>query len=294
MQFLIYSILLNAYMGIIFIYFHKFKVDFFQAIVFNYIVCVCTGSFMQGAFPISTDTLSTSWAPWAILMGTLFIIVFNIIANSTIKAGITSTQTANKLSLIIPVIFAAYLYGEKISYVKWAGIFIAFISIIFTVYRKNQLQKKGGILALLLPILLFVSSGAIDTLTKYIELHFLHNDIDASYFVISGFFTAAFWGVLVLILLYVFGKKTFHIKNIIAGILLGIPNYFSIFYLIKALKSSYLSSSAIIPINNIGILFIVSVWSVFICKEKLTKLNYIGLLLSLIAIALIFFGDKIG
>lgn len=294
MQFLIYSILLNAYMGIIFIYFHKFKVDFFQAIVFNYIVCVCTGSFMHGGFPISNNTLNLTWAPWAILMGTLFIIVFNIIANSTIKAGITSTQTANKLSLIIPVLFAAYLYGEKITYVKWAGIAIAFISIIFTVYRKNQLKKKGGIFALLLPILLFVSSGTIDTLTKYIELHFLHNDIDASYFVISGFFTAAFWGILVLILLYVFGKKTFHIKNIIAGILLGIPNYFSIFYLIKALKSSYLSSSAIIPINNIGILFTVSIWSVFICKEKLSKLNFIGLILSLIAIALIFFGDKIG
>jgi drug/metabolite transporter (DMT)-like permease len=91
---------------------------------------------------------------------------------------------------------------------------------------------------------------------------------------------------------YITSKRVFNIQNLLAGIVLGVPNYFSIYYLIKALQSNSLSSSATIPINNIGVLFVVSMFGIFIFKEKLNKANYIGLLFTLLAILLIFFGDK--
>jgi len=72
-----------------------------------------------------------------------------------------------------------------------------------------------------------------------------------------------------------------------------VPNYFSIYYLVKALQSNALSSSAIIPINNITVLFAVSLFGIFVFKEKLSKLNYIGLILTIMAILLIFAGDKL-
>jgi hypothetical protein len=40
MLYLFLSILLNAYLGILFAYFKKYKIDIFQAIVFNYGICV--------------------------------------------------------------------------------------------------------------------------------------------------------------------------------------------------------------------------------------------------------------
>lgn len=293
MNYLLISILLNAYIGVIFVFFNKYKVDLYQAIVYNYITCVVTGSVVIGRFPLQVSTIDEPWFKWALLMGTLFILVFNIIAVSSVKAGVTATQTSNKLSLIIPVLFSWYVYQEAIGWVKWLGIALALLAVIFTITKTEKSSKKKSVWIFLLPFALFIGSGIIDTLTKYVETHFIKNDAIANDYLIAGFFTAAFLGTLLLILLYIFNKKTFQIKHLIAGIILGIPNYFSIFYLIKALSSSTMSSSATIPINNIGVLFVVSLFGIFIFKEKLSKLNYAGILLTIVSILLIYFGDKI-
>lgn len=291
MNSILLSIFLSSYIAIIFIYFNKYKIDLFQAIVFNYLICVVTGSVVLGKFPLGIQTLDTSWFPWALLMGVLFISVFNIIAFSTIKAGVTVTQTANKLSLIIPVLFAWYVYKETMGIVKWVGVILAILAVIFTVSKAEKSKTKKTVWTIVLPILLFIGSGIIDTLTKFVETHFIKNDTMANNYLIAGFFVAGVSGFIILCVLYIFKKKKFHIKHLIAGIILGVPNYFSIFYLIKALSSKGLSSSAIIPINNIGILFVVSIFGIFILKEKMSKLNYIGILLSIISILCIYFGD---
>lgn len=292
MNYLIFSILLNAYLGVIFVFFNKFKVDLFQAIVFNYIFCVVTGSVVIGQFPIQIATIEEPWFKWSLLMGFMFIAVFNLIAASSINVGVTATQTSNKLSLIIPVLFSWYLYHEAIGYIKWVGIFLALVAVLFTVFKSEKGARVKSIWVYFLPILLFIGSGLIDTLTKFVEARFIKNDTTANTYLIAGFLSAAVIGFLALLFLHGFGKKKFHIKHVFAGMILGIPNYFSIFYLIKALQGNTLTSSAIIPINNIGVLFVVSLFGIFIFKEKMSKLNYVGIVLTILSIALIYFGDK--
>ncbi len=292
MNYLIFSILLNAYLGVIFVFFNKYKVDLFQAIVFNYIFCVITGSVVIGEFPIQIATIEEPWFKWAMLMGFMFIAVFNLIAASSINVGVTATQTSNKLSLIIPVLFSWYLYQEAIGSIKWVGIFLALLAVLFTVFKTEKGARVKSVWVYFLPILLFVGSGLIDTLTKFVEARFITNDTTANTYLIAGFFSAAVIGLFVLLFLYGMGKKKFHIKHLVAGMILGIPNYFSIFYLIKALRGNMLTSSAIIPINNIGVLFVVSLFGIFIFKEKMSKLNYVGMVLTILSIALIYFGDK--
>jgi drug/metabolite transporter (DMT)-like permease len=226
-------------------------------------------------------------------MGFLFISVFNLISISSVKVGITITQTSNKLSLVIPVVFSYLVYHENISWLKLIGIIVALIAVVLTSKNNNAIEKSKKISwQYMLPVILFISSGIIDTLTKYVERTYLTtNDISNAY-LISGFFIAAILGSIVLSYQYITSKRVFNFKNLLAGIVLGVPNYFSIYYLIKALQSNSLSSSATIPINNIGVLFVVSMFGIFIFKEKLNKANYIGLLFTLLAILLIFFGDK--
>ena len=79
MNYLIISILLNAYLGIVFVFFNKLKIDLFQAIVYNYITCVVTGSYMSGGFPLTVSSIDEEWFKWALLMGFLFISIFNIV-----------------------------------------------------------------------------------------------------------------------------------------------------------------------------------------------------------------------
>jgi uncharacterized membrane protein len=291
--YLLLSILLSTFLGIIFVYFNKYKIDIFQAIVFNYWVCVITGSLVLGDFPIHTNALQSNWFKMAIVMGVLYISVFNLIGISSVLVGATITQTANKLSLAIPVIVSYFLYHENISLLKMIGILLALIAVIFTMSKNtNGEKKKIPLWEFSLPIILFISSGVIDSLTKYVQNKYLTSEVISKSYIITGFMVAASIGTVILFFLYITQRKKFEFKNVLAGIILGVPNYFSIYYLIKALQNKSLNSSATIPINNIGVLFLVSIFGIFIFKEKLTRLNYIGLGLTLLAIVFIFLGDS--
>lgn len=292
MLFLILSIFLNAYLGIAFVIFKRFHIDLFQAIVFNYLTCVITGSLVLGEFPIHATTLAEPWFKWAILMGALFISVFNLIAFSSIKAGVTITQTANKLSLVIPFIFSWMYFQESVGMLKIAGIVLAMLAVVFVSFRKqNNDASAWQMKDLGLPFILFLSSGIIDTLTAFVQQSYLQTDAQSNAYLISGFLVAATLGSVVLLIQYLQGKRQFQVKHLLAGIILGIPNYFSIYCLVKALQWPGMSSSAVIPINNIGVLFVVSLVGIFIFKEKLIPMNYWGLFVSLLAILLIILGD---
>ena len=84
-----------------------------------------------------------------------------------------------------------------------------------------------------------------------------------------------------------FKNEKIAFKNVYWGILLGIPNYFSMLFLVKTLSYFPTASATIFPINNIGIVAVSTMVSVWFFKEKLNSKNIIGLLLSLTAIALI-------
>jgi drug/metabolite transporter (DMT)-like permease len=294
MLYLFLSILLNAYLGILFAYFKKYKIDIFQAIVFNYGICVLTGSIFLGTFPVQPHILAEPYFRWALAMGFLFISVFNLIGISSVKVGITITQTSNKLSFVIPVLFSYFLYQEQITPIKIAGIAAALIAVLLVSTKPKETKDNPTThWEYALPFVLFVSSGIIDTLTKYVEHTFLTSEAISNTYLITGFLTAFLIGISVLGYLFLTGKRTFHYRNLLAGIVLGVPNYFSIYYLVKALQSKALSSSTIIPINNITVLFVVSLFGIFVFNEKLSKLNYIGLILTIMAILLIFAGDKL-
>ena len=293
MIYLFLSILLSTFLGVIFVYFNKYKIDIFQAIVFNYWICVITGSLVLGNFPIHANSIQTDWFKMSIIMGVLFISVFNLIGISSVLVGATITQTANKLSLTIPVVVSYFLYHEKISLLKMIGILLALIAVILTMSKKSTGEKKKiPLWEFSLPIVLFVSSGVVDSITKYVQNKYLISEAISKSYIIAGFMVAAIIGSVILLFLYITGRKKFEFKNVLAGIVLGVPNYFSIYYLIKALQNKSMNSSATIPINNIGVLFLVSIFGIFIFKEKLTRLNYIGLGLTLLAILFIFLGDS--
>jgi drug/metabolite transporter (DMT)-like permease len=259
--------------------------------VVNYGICVLTGSFAMGEFPITLQTLAQPIFSWAMVMGFLFISVFNVIAISSVKVGVTITQTANKLSLVIPVAFSFFMYNEEITWVKMLGILLALLAVVFVsrkgTKKESQVEQRKFSWHVFLPIILFIGSGIIDTLTKFVQVNYLKDAASSNTYLIAGFLVAFLMGFVVLMF-----RTQWQMKSLIAGIVLGVPNYFSIYFLIKALQSPLLSSSAMIPINNIGILFTVGLVGIFLFKEKLSRSNYIGLMLTIISIILIYVGDK--
>ena len=81
------------------------------------------------------------------------------------------------------------------------------------------------------------------------------------------------------------GAKIFHIKNLIAGLILGIINWFSIYYLLKGFES--MQVSVFIPILNISVVGLSAIIGFIIFKERLRLINWIGIFVALIAILMI-------
>lgn len=296
MLYLAGSIILTSYLTIAFKVCEKYKVSIFQAIVFNYITCVITGSFVNGSFPLNAEMMRTPWFAWACVMGVLFVSIFNIIGITAQKISVAVASVANKLSLIIPVVLSVYLYGESVAGWKLAGVILAMAAVILTCYPSRKKQNESGGAThkwvYLLPVILFLGSGLLDALINHVQQQYVTEENKNAY-LISGFLSAAVIGFCVLLFQYVTGKQKFAFRHLLAGIIIGIPNYFSIWCLVRFLKESPWQSSASIPVNNMGIVLFSSVVAWILFKEKLSKINWAGIVLSLLAIYLIAFGGNL-
>lgn len=296
MIYLIGSILLTSYLTLAFKVCERYKVNIFQAIVFNYITCVITGSFVNGSFPINATAIATPWFTWACVMGVLFVSIFNVVGFTAQKIGVAVASVANKLSLIIPVVLSVYLYNETVAGWKLAGVILALVAVVLTCYQTKQQEslKDTGVKkwAYILPLVLFIGSGLLDALINHVQKLYVTEE-NKNAFLISGFLSAAVIGSVLLLIQYSTGRQKFAVKNLLAGIIIGIPNYFSIWCLVRFLKQSPWQSSASIPVNNMGIVLFSSVVAWLLFKERLSKINWAGIVVSLIAIYLIAFGDRI-
>lgn len=294
MIYLIGSIILTSYLTLSFKMLGRLKIPVLQSIVFNYWTCVVMGSVVNGHFPINGQTVSEPWFLWACVMGVAFISLFNLIAFITQRISVAVASVANKLSLIIPFVFSLYLYNEQAGWLKITGIALALAAVLLTCWpqRKEDVPNAKPLsiaLVFLLPAILFVGSGLLDTLLKYVEQSFLNDDNKDEY-LITSFATAGAVGILVLLVLFVMGREKFSGRAMLAGIAIGIPNYFSIWCLVRVLKQYQGESSAIIPVNNMGIVLFSTVMAWLLFRERLSATNLVGILLSLGAIALIAFG----
>ena len=290
MIYLLGSIVLTSWLTLSFKLVERFRLNSFQAIVFNYIFCVLTGSIVNGHAPAYAASLRQDWFPWACIMGIIFITLFNIIAYTAQRIGVAVTSVANKLSLVIPFIFSIYLYNERATWLKIVGIGLALLAVVLTCLpakHGNKIKTSRWLYAL--PVLLFAGSGLLDTMIKYVEHKFLQAGNKDEYLV-TAFSMAATLGIAVLIMQLASGKQKFSGKGVLAGAAIGIPNYFSIWCLMEVLKKYVNNSSAIIPINNMGIVLFSSLMAWLLFKEKLSFINWIGIMLALGAIALIAYG----
>ncbi len=293
MIFLIGSIILTSFLTLWFKVIERYGISNFQVIVYNYFTAVITGSIVNGKFPVNNETVKLEWFPWAMVMGFIFIALFNVIGFTAQRIGVSVASVANKLSMVIPFLFSIYLYNEKATLLKVFGIILALVAVLLTCWPSNGHKENGkklrGVLLFFIPAILFFASGMLDTMIKYIEHSYLTEENKNDY-LISAFSSAALIGAITLIIRLATKKEKFEPRAIIAGICLGVPNYFSIWCLVQVLKDYGDNSSAIIPINNMGIVLFSAVVAWLVFKERLSKVNWMGIILALAAIGLIAYG----
>ncbi len=134
--------------------------------------------------------------------------------------------------------------------------------------------------------MVFLGSGIIDTSIKFLQEGYLQ---DSEYPIFSStvFGAAALSG-------FVFLGSTrwkkpigFNLKSVLGGICLGVPNYFSIFFLLRALNHETINSSSIFTMNNVAIVLFSNLLGIVLFKEHLSSKNWLGVVLAVISIVLV-------
>ncbi len=285
MIYLILSVLSSVIIFVVFKLFDRYKVNILHAIVVNYIVACASGIIAYDS-PVSVSEIVThDWFYYTLALGALFIIVFNLMGITTQRSGLSVVSVATKMSVVVPILFGLFYYKENFGILKIIGVVLALIA----VYLASVKSKKGIVFerkTLIFPLLVFIGSGIIDTSLKFLENSFVAEN-DVPIFSSTIFGSAAIIGIIILIYLATQGKFKFKIKNVLGGIALGVPNYFSIYFLVKALRSTILDSSGIFTVNNVAVVMVSTLIGILLFKEKLSSKNWAGIMLAVISIFLV-------
>lgn len=289
---LILSVFCSTLIALVFKSFDKFKeIKLFPAIVVNYWVCAILGTAILGASPITETTFSEPWFPGAVMLGIFFIGTFYIIGLTISIFGVAISAVTQRMSLVIPVVFAFWYYHEELTLIKGIGILLAMLAVVLTNIKTKEekllkKEQKRNWFVWLLPIILFSVSGFVEVVLQYLQRTYFDASNAAQLpFTILLFGTSAIIGTIVLIINFFRNRSIINWQSILGGIALGVPNLGSIYFLLKVLGE--MQGSVVFPINNVAVIVLVGIVAFFAFKEKLSKINILGIILAVLAILLV-------
>lgn len=287
MIFLLLSILSSTSLFVIFKYVDRYGIRNFDVIIINYIVASILGFSISKYDPAIFPLYGNPWFPYAVTIGILFVIGFVLIGKSSQKVGIAITTVASKMSVIIPITFSL-LYDpyDHITTLKISGILLALLAVFFTVYRKRRIDFDPRYIYL--PITLFLGMGVIDSIIKLAQFKHIDNGTSTLFSAVL-FSIAAITGIVTNLVQGTSFKSLLRPRTMMWGTLLGLGNYGSIWFLILALNHKMpsgvpIDGSVVFGINNIGIVGLSVIIGLIAFREKLTFLNWAGIVLSFVAI----------
>lgn len=280
------AILFSSFIFVIFKLFERYKIDVFQAIVFNYFTAFLCGILLFGNEWNPNALNDITWLNYAIVAAILFISLFILMGLSSQKNGVAITSVAVKMSMAASVFGMIFLYNESFSTLKILGILFAFAGVVLVSWQSKDIkenQKKS----LWMLFALFFGSGILDLVLNYVQKIEL-KVLTPSLFSAFGFGMAGIIGLVVFLFQLQQKKARFAFKNVLGGIALGIPNYFSIYMLIKSYKDTGWADSTVLAIINVSIVCMAALTGFLIFKEKINLTKGLGIGASLLAILMLY------
>lgn len=281
MIYLILAIVASTLIIVTFRLFDKYKIKKLPAITTNYFVASALGystviervNFLE--FP------GKSWFWAAIIVGVTLIVAFNFFAMSAQKAGVAVTAIASRMSVVIPVMLGFLIFGDELNISKVAGIIIGLTAFYLTFQRDKGVDVDKRYIYL--PILLFLAVGINDSMLK-ISQHFFING-EFVLFLATAFLVALFIGFAVSFFSNRNFIVNFRIRNILAGTMLGIFNWYSTFYFLRGMDQ--IPVSVIVPIYNISVVALSALIGFLFFRERINKANWAGIIMALVSIYLL-------
>ena len=249
-------------------------------LVINYLFATVTAFSTGNMSELSTPGL-LPWLIMAAILGVGFIGNFFMLSKSIDKNGIGISLAMMRLSLVIPIVLAALVYGEVVKPLHAVGIVVAIMSLILLINPWSDGRKAvpaglwllGGV---------FLVSGMNDFGVKIFETD-VSGMISENVFMGLVFLVALVSGVVFLIAKE--GNPRIGWKEAGLGLAVGIPNLYSTVFLIRAL--AHMDVSVAFSVANISIVLGGAVMGMVFWNDKLKPVQFAGMVLAFAALIIL-------
>jgi drug/metabolite transporter (DMT)-like permease len=253
-----------------------------QAVAWNYVVAAALA--MLTLRP-ALAPLRQPGVPWLALagLGVLLPTIFLALGASVRHAGIVRSDAAQRLSLLISLLAAFALFGERPDALKVTGCVLGLAALAGMVWRVDRGgTAAGGMARWGYPLLVFAGFGVIDILFKRV----------AAAGVPLG---ASLLAVFVLALLVAFAielgrRARFNLRGLLGGLLLGLCNFGNILFYLRAHRALPHDPARVFASMNLGVVALGALVGLWLFRERLSRLNLAALGLALLAVGLLTHG----
>ena len=242
----------------------------------NYAICVLMAAFCTGFGNLFPKTAGIGFTlGLGVCTGVIYLVGLLLVKLNIRKNGVVLTSIFQKLGLLVQLLISIVFFKEQPAVIQIIGITLCLIAVIMINFEKNQtaIGFKLGLFLILL------NSGLCDGMSKVHEE--MGNPALGDHFLLYTFSVA----LILCVILIAAKKETFGWKDLGFGILLGVPNYFSASFLLKALNA--LPAVIVFPTFSVATVVVISMTGLLVFKERLSKKQWMGMGMILIALILL-------
>ena len=243
----------------------------------NYAVCILLSAvFMNGQIDYGTSQSVIFMIGLGILSGILYLVSFVFLKFNMQYNGIVLSSTFMKLGVLIPTIMAVVVIREIPTWMQVLGIVLSVVAIVIIHFEKDAIKEGNKKIWLLV---LLIMNGFTDSMANIYEKTGDASGKD-SYLLIT--FLTAFLLALVFALT---GKQKITKKDLLFGMLIGVPNYFSARFLLLALTE--LAAVLVYPMYSVATMIVISLVGILVFRESVSKKKMGALGLIILALCLL-------
>jgi len=309
MLFFLLAVIFTVMLYLIMRAYPRYQVDSFHAVVFNYYSCVLTGLLLTPDLNVFRQVEWTSEGTLLTMaLGAMFVTAFMLIGLTAQKVSVTATSLAGNMSLVIPVLFGLFVFknnNKDFTALNYLGLALALVALALGAIQRapktasethaghpghgtnaNQPLQAAKQALWIFPVLTFFASGTNNTLINFLSSKYYPAG-QITVFMIIACFGAVVIGTSILVYRIIAHGHSLKFRSVVGGLLLGVPNFLSLYFLLRALAAFGNSAAYVFPIYNILTMLVSALAAWLLYKERLNALNKWGLVLAVIAIVLI-------
>ena len=242
----------------------------------NYLACLLLAA---GYSHFQVFSFRAEGFPAAVGMGAVngvfYLLGFLLLQINTRKNGVVLSSVFLKLGLLVPIVVSVLLFGERPALLQILGFVLAVAAIILINYEKNT-SLRGPRMAL---VLMLLAGGSGDAMSKVYEVlgPAAYGDSFLFYTFVSAF--------LLCVVLILWRKERPGKQELLFGLLVGVPNFFSAKFLLMALGQ--LPAVVVYPTFSVGTILLVTLAGVCLFRERLRRTQWASLAVILVALVML-------